>query len=217
MTKTGEAARPTPEVDAESITDWLITHQRSVIIGAIVIAAGVGGGWLWKRSAEIKEGRAEEAYLSAEAAFIAGNVPLAQAELEKITVRWAGTSAGTQAAMLMAQLLYDQGKYAEGIAQLDGLTSKAPKLLRAGVQALIAGGHEGAGQPAEAATAFALAAQSAQFTLDRQMYRMEQARNLVAAGDVAGARAIYSEIRVLDDSPHAGEAKVRLGELIAKQ
>ena len=218
MTKTGEAARPTPTVlPAETLSDWLIMHQRSVIIGAIVIAAGMGGGWLWKRSAEIKEQRATEAYLSAEASFTAGNMPLAQTELEKITVRWSGTAAGTQAAMLMSQMLYDQRKYAEGIAQLEGVARKAPKLLRSGVYALIAGGHEGAGQPAEAAAAFALAAKDAQFTLDGQMYRMEQARNLAAAGDVAGARAIYAEIRVLDDSPHAGEAKVRLGELLAKQ
>lgn len=217
MTKTGAAARPIIDDEAETITEWLVTHQKSLIIGAIVIAVGAGGGWLWKRSAEIKEAKAGEAYQGAESAFVSGNLALAQTEFEKITARWPGTSAGTQAAMLMAQMMYDQGKYAEGLSQLQASAGSAPKFLRAGVQALIAGGHEGAGKPAEAATAYEAAARAAEFELDRQRYQMEAARNLVAAGDAAAAKAIYQDIAARDDSPYAGEAKVRLGEILARK
>lgn len=217
MTKTGEAARPTPVGAEETITEWLITHQKTLVIGAIVLAAAGGGGWLWQRSAQIKETRAAEALQGAEAAFSAGNMPLAQVELGKITTRYAGTAAGTQAAMMMAQTLFDEGKFAEGIAQLQPATGTAPKTLRAGVHALIAGGLEGEGKPAEAAVAYATAAGAAQFKLDGQMYRMESARTLVAAGDATAARVILEAISVLEDSPFAGEAKVRLGELLAKK
>jgi len=217
MTKTGEAARPTPDSAEESITDWLVLHQRSLLIGVIVVAAGAGGGWLWKRSAEIKETRAAEALLVAESAFASGNAPLAQTELDKITTRWSGTAAGAQAAMLSAQLQFDQGKYAEGIASLTAMVGSAPKEMRAGIHGLIGAGREGAGQWSEAAAAFQQAAGAARFELEAQSFRMDAARNLTAAGDVEGAKAIYAEIRVLDDSPYAGEAKVRFGELLAKK
>ena len=217
MTKTGEAARPTPDGTAETITEWLITHQKNHLIGAIVVSALGGGGWLWQRSAQIKETKAAEALQGAEAAFSAGNMPLAQVELGKITARYPGTGAGTQAAMMMAQTLFDEGKFAEGIAQLEPVTRSAPKTLRAGVHALIAGGLEGEGKASEASVSYATAAAAAQFKLDGQMYRMESARTLVAAGDLAAARSIFEEISILEDSPFAGEAKVRLGELLAKK
>ena len=46
---------------------------------------------------------------------------------------------------------------------------------------------------------------------------MEQARALVSAGDSAGGLKLYQTIASRDDSPFAGEAKVRVGELSAKQ
>jgi predicted negative regulator of RcsB-dependent stress response len=217
MTKTGAAARPILDEDGASIAEWLETHQRSLIIGAIVIAVGAGGGWLWKRSAEIKEANAGAAYQTAESAYSAGNVPLARTELEKITARWPGTSAGTQAAMLMAEILYGEGKYSEGVDQLRRASGSAPKYLRAGIHALVAGGLEGEGKPAEAAAAFAEASETAEFKLERQMYRMEQARTLRSSGDAAAAQAIYQDIAGTEDSPYSGEAKVRLGEILAKQ
>lgn len=217
MTKTGAAARPTPTDEGETIVEWVITHQRALIIGAIVVAVGAGGGWLWQRSAQIKESRAAEAYQTAESSFMSGNLPLAQTELEKITTRWSGTAAGSQAASLLAQIHFDQGRFAEGIAVLESAVTSAPKELRAGMLALLAGGHEGAGKPAEAAAAFARAADVAQFQLDRQQYRMERARTLRASGDTAGATAIYTDISQIEDSPFAGEAKVRLGEIRASK
>jgi predicted negative regulator of RcsB-dependent stress response len=182
----------------------------------IVLAAAGGGFWMWKRSAEVREGRAGEAYQAAEGAFASGNMPLAQAELEKVTGRYAGTASGTQAAMLLAQVHFGQGKYAEGMQVLEAASSKAPTPLKAGIQALMAAGFEGTAKPAEAAAAYGKAADLSQFDIDRDMYRMEQARILAASGDAAGAGKIYLEIGQREDSPFAGEAKVRLGEQQAK-
>jgi hypothetical protein len=118
--------------------------------------------------------------------------------------------------MLTAQVFFEQGKHAEGIAQLEAVAGSAPKALRAGIQALIGSGLESSGKPAEAAAAFAKAATEAGFAVDRDMHHMEQARNLLAANDAAGAAKIYKEISSREDSPFAGEAKVRLGEANAK-
>jgi hypothetical protein len=215
MTKTGEAARPTMTVEAETLAETFILYRKQIITGAIVIAAGAGGFWLWQRSGQIKEEKAGQAYQSAESAFAAGNQQLAQTELEKITTRYAGTSAGTQASMLSAQILFDEGKFPEGIAVLEAASSKAPVFLRAGIQALIGGGYEGAGKPTEAAAAFGKASTLTPFEGDRDMYRMEQARNLAVAGDRAGAEKLYATVGDRDDSPYGGEAKIRLGELTA--
>lgn len=217
MTKTGEAARPIPTIEPETLGETWLIYQKQIIVGAILIAASVGGLWLWRRSGQIREEKASVAYQSAEATFSAGNKPLAQSELEKITTRYTGTASGTQASMLMAQILFDQGKYAEGITQLQTAAGKAPAALRSGLEALIAGGQEGSGKSADAAATFGKAASLAQFRVDRDMYRMDQARNLVAAGDPAAAMKIYEEIGSRDDSPYAGESKVRLGELTVKR
>ncbi len=216
MTKTGEAARPTLNLEPESFADTVQMYQRPIMIGVIILTVGVGGWWLWTRSAQIKETRAAEAHSVAESAFGAGNFALAQPELEKVSVRYAGTTAGTQSAMLLAQVLYDQDKHADGIAALERALGSAPKTLKAGVQGLIASGLEDSGKPAEAATAFERAAAASEFVEDREMYKMEAARNHTTAGNAAAAKALYEEIVTREDSPYVGEAKVRLGEITSK-
>lgn len=217
MTKTGEAARPTPTIEPETLGETWLLYQKQIIIGAIVVFAAGGGFWLWQRSAEIKQEKASAAFQAAEASFMSGNQALAVTELERIATRWKGTTAGTQSVMLMAQSLMEQGKHAEAITKLQSALGGAPDALKSGIHALIGAGHEGAGQPAEAAVAFGRAAAAAQFQADRDMHRVEQARNLFAANDLAAAEAILQEIATREDSPFAGEARVRLGEVIAKK
>ncbi len=218
MTKTGEAARPiTPAIESETLGELWIIHQKKIIVAAIVIAVAGGGFWLFRRSAQIKEEKGGLAFSSAEASFMSGNKALAVTELEKIMSRYAGTTAGTQAAMLIAQAELEQGKTAEAIAVLESGLKSAPDALKGGIHALIGAAHESAGQPAEAAAAYGRAAAAAQFAPDRDMQLIEQARNLVAANDLAGAERIYAEMARREDSPFAGEARVRLGEVTAKK
>lgn len=218
MTKTGEAARPTPvAIEPESIAETWMLYQKQIIIGAIVIAAAGGGFWLYQRSGQIKEEKGGSAFAAAEASFMGGNQALAMPELEKIVTRYKGTTAGAQAAMLIAQALMEQGKSDEAITQLQGALGSAPAGLKSGIHALIGAALESANKPAEAAVAYGQAATAAQFEVDKDMQRMEQARNLVAANDMAGATKIYEEIARREDSPFAGEARVRLGEVSAKQ
>lgn len=217
MTKTGAAARPSATLEPETLAETFQTYQRQIAIGAILVVAAAGGIWMWRRSSEIKETRAAEAYAAAEAAFGAGNPQLAQPELEKAITRFSGTTGGTQSSMLLARILFDQGKYAEGLEKLNQALGGAPTTLRSAVQALIGAGQEAAGKPAEAATAFERAAEAASFQEDREMYRMEAARNHLEAGNASAAKSIYEAITAREDSPYVGEAKVRLGELTTKQ
>jgi len=209
MTDTGSGA-------SASFTETLQEYRRPLTIGLIVVGAGVGGTWLWQRSNAIKESKASTAYQVGEAAYVSGNAQLALAEFEKVISRYGKTAAGCQAAMLSAQLLYDQGKHAEGLAVLEKVAGGAPADLKAGIQGLIGAGLESTGKAAEAAAAYGKAVGLARFESDRDTYRMDQARALMASGDLAGAKALYETVGGRDDSPYAGEARIRLGEIAAK-
>ncbi len=217
MTKTGAAARPTLDLDEpDTVVEFLQYHSKPIIIGVIVVAAAVGGVWMWQRSAEIKEARAGAAYAAAENVYAAGNAPLAQPELEQTVERYPGTAGGAQAAMLLARINFEVDSFAAGIAAVEQALPEAPEALEAGLLGLLGDGHESMGEHAQAASAFQRAAEATQFADERDRYRLAEARNRTAAGQVAEARAIYESIADREDSSYAGEAKVRLGELLGK-
>jgi len=216
MTKTGTAAQPPLELDADSVGDTLQRYQRPLIIGAILVAAGIGGAVLMRRSADIKETRGIEALIAAEAAYGSGNPEAALAELGKVVTRYAGTGAGTAAALLSAQLSFENGKVPEGLEILDQAIGKAKSHQRAGLLALRAAGKATAGQPAESAKDYVAAAAAAQFRQEREQYQMEAARQHVQAGNFAAAKSLYEAISALEDSAHASEARLRLGEITLK-
>lgn len=216
MTKTGEAARPPLDLDPESVLDTVKANQRPILIGTIVLAVIAGSFWFFERSKAIKEGRAEEAHAQAENAYVSGNLPLAQTELQKVVDRYKGTVAGTQSAMLLAQVLFDQGKYAEGIKQLEALKGSVPKSMETGVLALTAAGQEGEQKFEEAAKSYEAAAKAAVFEADQQQFKSDAARNYLAAGKIAEAKKLFEELAGINDSPYAGEARVRLGEIAVR-
>lgn len=217
MTKTGEAARPPIVLDDEqSGLELLQRYQRPIGIVAIVVAVAAGGYWMAKRSGQIKEQRASEAVAAAEAAYNTGGPAAAQPELARVIARYAGTNAGTTAAMLSAQWHYEVEHADSGLAVIATVLSKSPRHLRPGLLALQATGKSIKGDHSGAAADFQAAAAAARFPADKDGYRMESARALMTAGDAAGAAAIYAEIAGREDSPFAGEARLRLGEAKTK-
>lgn len=216
MAKTGDGAFERLDLESDSFLDTARRYQRQITIGAIAVVVLVGGGWMMIRAKQIKETRAGEALVDGESAFAAGNAELAKSELAKVITRYAGTSAGTQAVLLSAQISFEAGQVDSGLAVLTGAGAKAPKHLRAAVQGLEAAGYALAGRAAEAAAAYERAAGSAQFRAEAEQYQMEAAKQHVAAGNVAAARSLYMAIADREDSGNSGEARVRLGELVVK-
>lgn len=216
MTKTGDAALPPLDLESSSVTELLQRYQRPLIIGAIVVAGLGVGGWLYKRSAEIREVRAAEALGQAEAAYSSGGIAGAQTELAKILARYGGTAAGTQAAALSAQWYFEAGQVDSGLVQLDIGLSKAPRYMKAGLLALRAAGKGAKGDAAAAAVDFEAAAAAAQFKQERDQLLMQAAREYVSAGNLEKAKTIYGELAGREDSSHSVEARLRLGEITAK-
>jgi len=200
----------------ESLGDWMLLHKNELMWTLVALAAIVGGFWFYERSQSIKAQRAETAYFQARQSAAAGNLPLAVSDLKKVVARYEGTRAGTQAALSLAQTLFDQKQFKEGLAVLKKVEPKAPDDFRPSIHLLEAAGYEELKDFTAAAEQYKLAAMVTEFPVDKAKYQAGAARDYMAAGKVDQAKAIWTELAKDDASPEAAEARVRLGELTAK-
>jgi tetratricopeptide (TPR) repeat protein len=202
--------------DEESFTEWFVLHKREVSWGLIALAIVVLGYWYYERSEALKAQRAETAYFQARQAAAAGNLPLAVSDLQKVAARYDGTRAGAQASITLAQALYQQKKYKEGIAALKKAEGKAPADFKSSMHALESAGYEELKDFVTAAAQYEVAAKETRYPADKAQYQAAAARDYMAAGKTEEAKALWTELAKDETGPMAAEAKVRLGELLAK-
>ncbi|MDZ7630545.1 MAG: tetratricopeptide repeat protein [Gemmatimonadaceae bacterium] len=200
----------------DSLASWFKANQKIVSFalgGMAVVAAGI---IIWQKSAETKIQNAERAFFQAQTA-VSQNPTVAGAELEKVATRYAGTSAGDRASLLVAQTLMTQGKTAEALKKLEALSaSGGASRLGATLQTLMAAAYEGLNKPSDAAKAYLAAAQTS--VGDAKIQRQaDAARAYMAAGNTTEALKLWTELAKDERGPLAAEAHVRLGELAVKQ
>jgi predicted negative regulator of RcsB-dependent stress response len=182
-------------------------------IGVLIILAGVGT-WFYFRSESIKSQRADAAYEAAIQSVASGNLPLAQSDLSKAATRYAGTNGGTESAMALAKIYFQQNKYQEGIKVLSGPAAEKGD-LQYEARMLTAAGYEGLTQWPQAAKQYESAAEIARFDADKASARAMAARAYQAGGDKAAAAKIWTDLMSDSKGAFATEAKIRLGELQA--
>lgn len=218
MPRTGAAARPPVDLEerAYSIMDWAQKNLRLVLIGLAVIAAVAVGIWLYLATQANREQRAAAELARSSSAVAAGNYALAETDLARVVQQYASTDAGKQAVLLLSEALFGQGKYQQGIDQLQQYQGSAPDYLRGAFLAQLAAGYEGLGNFAEAGAAYERAAQAARFEGERAQLRADAARAYTLAGNTAKAIEIWEAEAANESSPVVGEARVRLGELTAR-
>jgi predicted negative regulator of RcsB-dependent stress response len=203
------------DTTAGSIGDWLQAHVREVVIGSVVVVVAVAGVFFYRQVSVANQRSAEQQYFAAQAQ--SGDPAAQQKALDQVVGSFEGTPAAAQAAMLLAQLRFDEGKYDEGLAALQRLEDGGvPDEFAAATQALIGAGLEGKGSFAEAATHYRTAAERARFDADRQSFLADAARAYKLAGNQAEAVKLWTELAADPANPLAAEARVRLGELTAK-
>ena len=215
MTRTGTTARPAiADADADSVLDFFRNNTRLLVIAGVIVLAAAIGFWFFTKSRQIRTENAERFLMSAQQSMAQNNLPLAQTDLERVVTQYGGTPAAVQAALLLAQLHYDQARYQQGIDVLERIVdTRAAEPMRPAVHALIGDGYLELGQPADAASRYQEAADETGYESDRDFYRSQAARALVAAGDTSAATEIWRGLAEDPESPVAAEAKVRLGEL----
>ena len=216
MTTPNIPARQRYGSSEESFSDWVMLHRRGVSWAVLALAAIVAGFWFYQRSQSIKAQRAETAYFQARQSAVSGNLPLAISDLQKVVTRYEGTRAGTQAAISLAEALFEQKKFKEGIATLKKVEAKAPGDSRPSIHLLEAGGYEELKDFVAAAEQYDLAAKATEFPVDKAKYQAAAARDYMAAGKTEEAKRIWTELAKDESTPESAEARVRLGELTAK-
>lgn len=203
--------------EEETVGEWLALHKTALGWGVLAIVIALGGARFYQRSQTLKSERAEKAYYQARGAAAAGNSALAIADLRKMADRYAGTRAGTQGRMYLAQMYFDQRKFKEGLAELQvaekSLGSKAD--FGPSVHVLEANAYEELKDFVSAADHYRQAAEASRFPNDKNQFRAYQARALTVAGKRAEALAIWRDLAKDDASPFAVEARLRIGELEA--
>ena len=204
--------------DTPSFADWIQRNSRYVGLGAALVLVAGAGYWFYLRSADIKRQNAERGLNQAKQSLAAGNAALATTDLQRVATRYKGTASGAQAAMLLAQLSFQQGKFAEGVQALEPYkTSGAAGENLPAVLTLIGDGLLAQGKLDEAVASYRSAAEATDLPGSKAMLRAKQARALMAGGKNAEAKAIWEQ---LANDPDAAvvrnEAVIRLGELDAQ-
>lgn len=209
-------ARPDVEERLDSLVTWLETYSRQLMNGAIGLLL-ISGGFLFYRKSSAKQKESASMALSeAQSAMAAGNLPLAQSDLEKMIQRYGSTDAGMQGHVLLAQVHFEKGEFQQGIAELKPVTDAKDAYTAAAAINLTAAGQEQSGKFADAAATYQRAAAKSPFKVDHDVYMASAARALTTAGKLDDARKIWSALANDDQSPAAAEARVRLGEIEAK-
>jgi predicted negative regulator of RcsB-dependent stress response len=205
----------TIETEGWTFADWIQANTRAITIAGALLAVGAAGYWFYVRSNDIKRLNAERGLNQAKQALSAGNAALAQTDLERVATRYKGTAPGAQAALVLAQVKYDQGKIDEGLKILEPYQTEGaagPNL--APVWSLSGDGHLASGKAPEAASAYQKAADATKLPGERAMYLAKAARALMASGKSAEAKAIWERLATDPDAIMLkNEAEIRLGEL----
>ena len=202
----------------ETIIEWFQRNSRQVTIAAAIIGVAVVVYWFYTRSVEIKNQNAERAFNLALSSLQAQNAALAQSDLKKVLDRYGDTQAGIEAGMVLAQLRIEAGLIDSALVVLEKLTGRrAASVHLPAIYSLMGDAQLQARKPADAAKSYQKAADATKLTRERAWQLAKVARALTQAGDVAGATRVWEGLANDPQAPGlSNEAKVRLGELLAK-
>jgi predicted negative regulator of RcsB-dependent stress response len=219
MTSTPAEKRESAADRAQTLLDWTRVNSTALSIGAVVVLVAAGVYWFYSRSRQIQAENAAKALLNAKQSMAAGNLPLAQNDLQNVYSRYGSTPSGVEAAMLLSQMDFDAGKYQDGLTVLQKVAgSSGASDAQATILSLEGDGYAQMNQLAKAAKAYEDAAAAASgMETQHAFLQAKAARTYGLAGDTAKARALWT---ALANDPKtqavAAEARVRLGELTAQ-
>jgi tetratricopeptide (TPR) repeat protein len=211
-TSTQQTPASTPVTSAPSRKS---PSPRTLMIAAGVIAALALGAWMVASSSSRKEEFAARSLMQARSAALAGNLPMASSELQKLIDTYRGTDAASEAVISLNQIRMINGQSELAAVNLrEFLATNPPARFAAPAEGLLAAALENAGRHAEAADAFRRAAAAATVGYLKAEYLVDAGRAYRNAGKPAEAQAAYREVlEKFDATTSVTEARVRLAEL----
>jgi predicted negative regulator of RcsB-dependent stress response len=201
----------------EQAMSWLRGNHRTVSIAGGVLVAAAIVWWGVATSQRQKETNAQRSLGAAKMSLMSGNMDLAATDLKAVATKYAGTAAGSQAALVVAQINYEEQKFAEGIEVIQKAMGDAPRDFIPRMRNMLGDGYLETKKPAEAAKEFEAAAAATPYKGEQAGYRLKAAKAFGLAGDAAKATALWQALAEDNKNPSiAAEARIRLGELQAK-
>ncbi len=195
--------------------EWMERHRRALGIGAGAIVVLVLVIWFAVASGKRKEAFALQALEGARVAMDAGNLPLAQNELQRVIDTYRGTDAALHATLSLNVVRMQSNQHELASQDLQALLDRVSSGPVAAQAAQLLGiSLENQGKFAEAADAFERSSRLSTLTFEKADALLNVARARATAGDTAAAVAALE--RILSDYPGSAavtEAKIRLGEL----
>lgn len=215
LTKRQLKEDPLLKTTGETI-DFAKHHMRLLfgIVGAgiLILAIVVFSRNSGRQSAE----RAAGIMAAAQSDLSRGALEPAAARLAELIANSGGTAAGKQAAIVLADVRFNQGRFQEAADIYEAALTRMEDdpILGAAIRSGLAACRENLGQPDAAAALYQeLAAGTGSVALKGDML-MAAARNYAKAGRIQEARTIYQDLAENPDNSRVAEnAALRLAEL----
>lgn len=228
-----ESQRPRDAEEADAflavvlrIVQWMRENTRAVVIGAVVLFAGIAAAIYYQNYREDVRQQAASQLQQLQTQLQAQSSPDTLARsIEDYISRFGDTRYGDEARLLMARIHLTNGAYDRAIGTLESVTGSYPADVPTGYAArkLLAAAHESAGNPEEALQLYADLAENAQFPFQRNDAAASRARLLARRGRLAEAESIYARLVSEADTSAAGVAseelqnyRLKLGEIRAR-
>jgi predicted negative regulator of RcsB-dependent stress response len=199
----------------ERFISWVKTNQRTAGWTLAVLILIGGSAWFWMSYKSRREAFAARELEAARLAVASGNAPLAASDLSRVVAQYRNTSAGQEAAIVLAQVRLLQGQAALAVPDLKAFIASNPDAdYVTSAHALLAAALEQVGNPKDAAKEYELAADAATYKFLKAQQLIEAGRVYWSVGDTSKAAAAYERvIKDLKDQPAALEARIRLSEM----
>jgi TolA-binding protein len=202
----------------EAALIWIKKHRNPLSVGGAIVIFAAASVWFLTTAQQRKEAFAAAALAEARAVAAAGNPALAASDLDQLVNTYGGTTAGEEAALLIAQIRLLEGQPSAAIEALRRLIDAGPRdQFLAPAHGLLGNAREETGDYQAAAAAYLTAAEAAWYDFLTAEYLLDAGRALELAADTASAIAAYERVLRDYDLDHAQqfavEARVRLAEL----
>jgi tetratricopeptide (TPR) repeat protein len=193
--------------------EWAQQNSRLLSLGGFVLAAAILDTFLFIRSGQIKSVRAEESYNESQQLFYSGKAPEGALKMAETARRYAGTNAGTMAAMRLAVIRINDRKMGEAISVLKEAQPKAKKVFSGPIHGLLAAAYSDSGLFRQAAEEYALAAEGTRVESEKAELSYRSAEMFALSGNKDRAVQMLKVLSVGPPSELRGKARKLVGEL----
>lgn len=222
----GRSRRPSsPDSDdallgrALEFTGWAKANVRAIVVGAVVLAALIGGLIYYRVYQEDREQRAAGAFLQLQQTAASGNIQLATRDLDQFIRRYNGTVYAEEARITLAQLHLQENEPAKAVALLEDAVENIDD-SPVGPQAalLLAAAQQAAGDTEAAIGTYLQVAEEADLDFRRTEALENAAALRVQSGDFAGGVELYQRLveAAEEGTPQHQLYQMRLAEASAR-